>query len=247
MVIIIRRRAAGSGLVAAPALAPRDPARGSRPRRLRPCPGERGRGRGRGRLERGGVSRWAARATRSRSAPPALPALPALPMAGRRPASTSSSSRSSTKAVPASRASFVRRTPTARESGAHLRDPPSSTTRAKAPERRRTSAHHAPLAGASGRITQSGWCASADPATGAQSRGASVRSVSMTAAQSPRAIVVTTRCLTSVVFPLPRVPTISVSRPRGMPRAGRSASSAASPVASPAPSGRGAGAREASR
>ena len=137
---------------------------------------------------------------------------------------------SSTKAASLVRARRTRRTATARGRACA----PSSTTRPNAPLRSSTSAHHAPRAGSLGRTTQSPSCAP----SAAQSRGASVRAASMYATHHPACSVLATSCRAKVVSPLPGVPVISVSRPRGSPPPGSAASSAGTPVASPGMAGR---------
>ena len=144
-----------------------------------------------------------------------------------------------TSATSCSRASLVRRTATWRgRAGA-----PSSTTRLNAPLRSRMSAHQALLSAPGGRITQSRPLAPAS----AHSRGVRVRDPSMTATHRRASTAVVTRCLTSVVRPLPRAPWISVSRPLGTPPSDSARSSASIPVGIAAASPtRGGGSRAAS-
>jgi hypothetical protein len=133
-----------------------------------------------------------------------------------------------TNAAPLSRASRVSRTAIARGStGAESR-----ITSANAPLRSSTSAHQAPRAASCGRITQ---IRPVSP-TCVQSRGESVRLASTTATQPPSAIVHSTTPRRRLVLPLPRNPTISVSRPRGMPP-DATASSSEIPVESTEPAG----------
>lgn len=142
-----------------------------------------------------------------------------------------SSSATTTSAASASRARRVRRTATDRVSGGA----PSRMTSPNAPLRSNTSAHQAPAVGVFGRtIVMPGDDAAL---TCAQSRGASVRRASMYATRTACFSVCSTSVRRSVVFPLPRAPRSSVSRPRGSPRAGSAASSASIPVATPARSG----------
>ena len=166
------------------------------------------------------IPRLASRAprfTRSRTAPPSIEPLPSSP--------------ATTSAAPDSRASLVRRTATPRAStGAE-----SSTTSANAPQRSSTSALQAARAGSRGRIIHS----PSPLPNEAQSRGASVRVASTYATHPACSSVSATIRRSSVAFPLPRAPTISVSRPRGSPPP-RPASSSATPVGSaraPAPGG----------
>ena len=147
--------------------------------------------------------------TCSRTAPPNSEPLPSSPAI--------------TSTAPDSRASLVRRTATPRDTtGAE-----SMTTSANAPHRSSTSAHHAARDGSRGRIIHS---PSSSPRW-AQSRGASVRVASMYATHPSSLSVCSTICRSSVAFPLPRVPTTSVNRPRGNPPPANPASSASTPVA----------------
>ena len=155
------------------------------------------------------------RCTRSRTAPPSRE-----PPLSRR----FSSSPATTSAAPVSRASRVKRTATAEDSGGAE----SMMTRANAPHRSRTSAHHAARAASRGRTIH-------NPSPSlkcAQSRGASVRVASMYATQPDRPSVSSTSRRSSVAIPLPRAPTTSVSRPRGSPPPPSTASSSWSPVGS---------------
>ena len=142
-----------------------------------------------------------------------------------------SSSFTTTSAALDSRANLVRRTAMARESGGAE----SMTTREKALQRRRTSAHQAARAASVGRTIQTPSCAP----RWAQSRGASVRAASMYATHPDCSTVASTICLRRVVLPLPRPPTTSVSRPRGSPPPRSAASSSSIPVRSPDISGAG--------
>lgn len=166
--------------------------------------------------------RWAR--TRRRTAPPTAARCP----------SGVSSSRSITKAALLSRASRVRRTATPCGS-APL---PSRITNPKAPLRRRTSAHQGPCATSGGgvaRLAGGGRTIQRRSVVArvAQSAGASVRAVSMYATHRLSSSAWATISRTSVVLPLPRLPTISVSRPSGSPPSDSTASSAAIPVGSP--------------
>ena len=151
------------------------------------------------------------RITRSRTAPPS-----------REPPVWRSSPPATTSAAPVSRASRVRRTATRWESGGAE----SMMTRANAPHRSRTSAHHAARAESRGRTIHNPSCS---PRC-AQSRGASVRAASMYATQPDRASVSSARRRRSVAVPLPRAPMTSVNRPRGRPPPTSAASSSSSPV-----------------
>lgn len=131
-------------------------------------------------------------------------------------------------------ASLVRRTTTGRGNAGAL----SSTTRLKAPLRRRMSAHQALRSAAGGRITQSRPLAPAS----AHSRGVSVLDPSMIATHRLASTALVTSCLTSVVRPLPRAPWISVSLPQGRPPSDNARSSPAIPVGmAPASPARGGG------
>jgi hypothetical protein len=124
--------------------------------------------------------------------------------------------------APDSRASLVRRTATPRDTtGAE-----SITTSANAPHRSSTSAHHAARVGSRGRIIHS---PSSSPRR-AQSRGANVRVASMYATHPASLSVCLTIRRSNVAFPLPRSPTTSVNRPRGIPPPVSPASSASTPV-----------------
>jgi hypothetical protein len=168
------------------------------------------------------------RFTRNRTAPAMGPPPLPLPLAP-----CGSSSPITTSAALDSRASLVRRTAMLRESGGAE----SITTSENAPQRRRTSAHHAARAGSVGRTIHIPSCT---PRC-AQSRGARVRVASMYATHPPCSTTASAMRRRRVVFPLPRVPTISVSRPRGSPPPCSAPSSSAIPVASPGTSGAGGG------
>lgn len=178
------------------------------------------------------------RSTRSRTAPPNCVACPGAPL--------------TTNAASRSRASPMRRTAIARD----IAGAPSSTTRAKAPLRRRTSAHQAPRAASVGRTTTSRDASRATPQAAAppvrscasgttrvsavlsQSRGSRVHAASTIATEAPCATVAATRRRSTVVRPLPAAPTSSVRRPRGSPPARSRASSAGIPVGRPGAAGR---------
>jgi len=178
-----------------------------------------------------------ARRTLSFTAPASIvpPPPPPLPPAQPLPRSPSPAT---TSAASASRASRVSRTATDRVSGGA----PSSTTSSNAPLRSSTSAHQGARPGSVGRTTQSRSSSSPPPTTpprphpsasGAQSRGASVRPASTYATHPPPATVRDTSCRSSVVRPLPNRPTTSVSRPRGSPPPGSASSSGERPVGTP--------------
>ena len=170
------------------------------------------------------------RFTRNRTAPAMEPPPPPPPLP---PAPCDSSSPITTSAALDSRASLVRRTAMLRESGGAE----SITTRENAPQRRRTSAHQAARAGSVGRTIHIPSCT---PRC-AQSRGARVRVASMYATHPPCSTTASAMRRRRVVFPLPRVPTISVSRPRGSPPPCSAPSSSAIPVTSPGTSWAGGG------